>query len=945
MIVELFPFQKVAEEQLRKDVATALGLYRRTKGSQVISFTAPTGAGKTIILAALIEDIYCGNEWYPEQPDAIFVWLSDSPELNLQSRDKIALKADRIDYSKCVMISDDSFDQEYLDDGHIYFLNTQKLGKNSNLVREGDNRTWTIWKTLRNTMEEKADRLYFIIDEAHRGMQGRDAARATTIMQKFLKGSREDNLPAAPLVIGMSATPERFNRLVEGIQSTTQKVIVPVDDVRKSGLLKERIVIAYPDDPSGIKDMAVLQAAADDWKEKWAHWNQYCQEQHYAQVNPVFVIQVQNQTGSSISDTDLSDCIKKIEERTGFRFANGEVVHTFGQTTSPLILNGVEARYVEPSRIADDRNIKVVFFKENLSTGWDCPRAETMMSFRRAVDATYVAQLLGRMIRTPMQSHIQVDDVLNDVHLFLPYFDANTVKDVVEALQSAEGGDIPADFYGEDFENPTTEVWSVRGGSRVTTGATSYAGEQGELQLDGQDSSGETSSAGSQGGSGNVAAGVEDLPLFTQGNDQPGTTSIPASGQTGESESGQRPATAGSGSTGAGQQLPATQEFMPEAGIDRVGILQAINHMGLITYSIRTTRINNYLKSLFGIAHLLTQAHVDPRAVDDVQSEIVGMIRQHINWLKQQGRYENLKTQVLQFKMKTQAFDVFGESVDNHTETDVFSSTDLDLDRNFRAADIILGREGIGFRYGNKYYDEDDPNAHMIDVIIFANDANCINNLYDYAKKKFQDLDDNNRRNIQALSERYRLKYKEIVTNSEEVTKLNFELPEYINMSLNEGEDNYPDHLYLNGNNEAHLALNSWEKAVLQEEQNRPDYICWLRNPPRKPWALCIPYEQNGEIKAMYPDFLIIRKDMAGYVVDILEPHDGSRTDNLGKAKGLAKYAKDNAGIIGKVQLIRLENGAIKRLELSRNAVHDQVLRCGSDDQLNFIFGQYGYSG
>ena len=36
-----------------------------------------------------------------------------------------------------------------------------------------------------------------------------------------------------------------------------------------------------------------------------------------------------------------------------------------------------------------------------------------------------------------MQMHIQVDDVLNDVHLFLPYFNEDTVKDVVEALQSA----------------------------------------------------------------------------------------------------------------------------------------------------------------------------------------------------------------------------------------------------------------------------------------------------------------------------------------------------------------------------------------------------------------------------------------------------------------------------------------------------------------------------
>ena len=124
MKVELFPFQKMALFQLRRKTAEALGSYQRTHTPQVLSFTAPTGAGKTIILASLIESIYFGDEEYPDQPDAIFVWLSDSPELNEQSRSKIDLKADKIRLDQCVTITDESFDQEMLDDGHIYFLNT-----------------------------------------------------------------------------------------------------------------------------------------------------------------------------------------------------------------------------------------------------------------------------------------------------------------------------------------------------------------------------------------------------------------------------------------------------------------------------------------------------------------------------------------------------------------------------------------------------------------------------------------------------------------------------------------------------------------------------------------------------------------------------------------------------------------------------------------------------
>lgn len=453
MKVELFSFQKKALSQLRLMAGEAINGYQRTHSNQVVSFTAPTGAGKTIIMASLIEEIFLGNVDYTEQPDAIFVWLSDSPQLNEQSKNKIDLKADRIQLRQCVTITDDSFDQEMLDEGHIYFLNTQKLGTNSNLTKHSDGRQYTIWETLANTAREKSDRLYIIIDEAHRGMQGREAGKATTIMQKFLKGSPEDGLNPMPVVIGMSATIARFNALVSGIVATTYPVVVTTDEVRASGLLKDRIVISYPEESSTNRDMAVLQAAADEWKNKWEHWYQYCYEQHYAYVNPILVIQVQNSSGEkNVSATDLNDCIQKVEERCNIRFQEGEVVHTFGQTNSVLTINGLSVPYVEPSAVADDKRIKVVFFKESLSTGWDCPRAETMMSFRRATDATYIAQLLGRMIRTPMQSHIQVDDTLNDVHLYLPYFDAVTVKDVVKALQDAEGGEIPSDIYGESLD-------------------------------------------------------------------------------------------------------------------------------------------------------------------------------------------------------------------------------------------------------------------------------------------------------------------------------------------------------------------------------------------------------------------------------------------------------------------------------------------------------------
>lgn len=960
MKAELFPFQKRALSELRMKSAEAVYRYGRSHSKQVVSFTAPTGAGKTIIMAALIESIFFGDEVYPEQPEAIIVWLSDSPQLNEQSKDKIDLKADKIRLGQCVTVQDDSFDQEMFDDGHIYFLNTQKLGKSSNLTKHTDNRQYTIWETLANTARDKSDRLYFIIDEAHRGMQGREAGRATTIMQKFLKGSPSDGIEAMPVVIGMSATSARFNALVQGIASDTQYVVVTTDEVRASGLLKDRIVISYPEENSGNKDMAVLQAAADEWEDKWDHWYQYCYEQHYAYVNPILVIQVQNATSSSISATDLDDCVQKIEERTGIRFQEGEVVHTFGDANNVIRINGLNVPYVTPSAIAEDKRIRVVFFKESLSTGWDCPRAETMMSFRHATDATYIAQLLGRMIRTPMQMHIQVDETLNDVHLYLPYFNSDTVKEVVEELQNAEGGDIPADIYGESLDTRVMDTLSVRprsaagGGTRHTP---VYPGQMSMFDLPGGTQPMELHDGGAtpynSGGQTGTTAGVREASSFNTGT---GDTHQENTQQVQPAQNANRPSEAApsSGATQAapeGQTAQSESEYVQESFIDtldREGVVKAINDSGLLSYDVRNVRINNYLNSLYSLARLLRQSGKYQDATDDVLEEIVKMIREYVGDLKRDGKYDDMAKKIMEFQMKSQVFDVFGETVDDNIVHTFMSTTDIDIDRQFRRAETKLGNEGVGNKYGHYYYDEDDPNAYKIDVILYASNDDCYARLLAYAEKAFHKMNDNYRRKIVGLGDRFIKQYDAIVSNGDVVSKHNFRLPETISLPREVNGKDYDDHLFVNDSGKARINLNTWEEGVLVEEQSQADYVCWLRNPPRKPWSLCIPYEMGGEQKPAYPDFVIIRKDSDDeYVVDILEPHDPTRIDNLGKARGFAEYARQNPGV-GRIQLIRMSKDAVghnrfKRLDMAMSAVRDKVLRAMTNDELDHIFDTDGF--
>lgn len=931
MKVTLFPFQQRAVNQLRVNLAESLGGYYRTHTPQIVSFTAPTGAGKTIIMSSLIEEVYFGNELYMEQPNAIFLWISDSPELNEQSKQKIDLKADRITLQQTVTIEESSFDKEMLEDGHIYFLNTQKLSKSSNLTKHSDTRQYTIWDTLRNTIAEKSDRLYVIIDEAHRGMQGREASKATTIMQKFILGSPDDNLQPMPVVIGMSATIQRFNALVGNSTSTLRKVDVLADEVRSSGLLKDVITVNYPEEGAGINKMAILQAATDEWMDKWNHWHQYCYEQHYAYVNPIFIVQVENSTHSSrYSDTELDECLRIIERRSNQMFKDGEVVHTFGEPKSTITINNHPVQYREPTAIADDRNIKVVFFKENLSTGWDCPRAECMMSFRKADDYTNIAQLLGRMIRTPMQMHINVDDTLNNVHLFLPEFNKTNVEKVIAELQKGEGGEIPVEVNADEIGSSSSQYLTISPYEVIEEEIEVPATEETNTPeiSSGQETSTEATAPEQESSeSVNTNSGQHQTPSLT-------TLITPSITTT------QPPA----------EDLVLTPEIVTikrkvrrpvTDGINRSEVMKAINDCGLLSYDVRKVRITqNYLSSLFAFCRFLSQFGLNDSKMGDVKGEIIRRIRTYAEGLRASGEYDKLAKKVMEFKLASEAFDIYGIRILESANAPLFASTDTDLDRQMRLAETKFCSEGIGNLYGQIYYNQDDENEYKIDVILFVvNEAN-INALKEWAKDEYHNLIDTYRRKVTSLDERGQKRFNSIVSDGDEVSEHNFRLPENINVSLEQNGQKYKKHLFVDDKCEATFNLNGWEKKLLEEEMKHEDFICWLRNPPRKPWALCMPYEQNGQMHGMYPDFIVIRKDEDGYVIDILEPHDQSRTDNLPKAIGLAKYAAKNPGA-GRIQLIHVEGGILKRIDLSKKATRDRVLLAASDYELNNIFRDY----
>jgi hypothetical protein len=437
------------------DVLSRLNRARRRwhedSDRHAFSLTAATGSGKTVMAAAVFEALFYGDDRYEFEGDggAVVIWFSDDPSLNEQTRFRLIESSDRLQHTDLVVV-ENTFNRPKFDAGKIYFLNTQKLGKKSLLVRgfEGDDvdgttqemrpdlRSHTIWDTIRNTVEDPILTLYLVLDEAHRGM-GSDNREKSTIVKRLINGDR--GVPGIPVVWGISATVERFNKAMEGAQgrSTLPPVTVDAARVQESGLLKDTIVLDIPDEV-GDFDTVLVRRAVDKLRESTEEWAAYTAQQDSGRsVLPLLVLQVPNTPNPNDIGRTLDTIFQQWPD-----VSETSVAHVFGEHTT-LTFGKYSVPYIQPQRVQDETWVRVLIAKDAISTGWDCPRAEVMVSFRPAKDQTYIAQLLGRMVRTPLARRIPGSEKLNSVDCLLPKFDKSTVENVVTALRDSSGGDTP----------------------------------------------------------------------------------------------------------------------------------------------------------------------------------------------------------------------------------------------------------------------------------------------------------------------------------------------------------------------------------------------------------------------------------------------------------------------------------------------------------------------
>lgn len=911
MRYELFDFQKDAVGELLKKMDSMQRNYQSDGGLSAVSFTAPTGAGKTVISAAIAEGLFYGNDTFAGDDRAVILWLSDSPSLNEQTMKRFDAATDLLNGATAMEAIGPEFAKNHrkLMPGHVYFLNRQLLGKGKKLSNEAEGGR-SFYDVLNDTIEDDEIHLYLFIDEAHRGLGSSGSDKGTsdsankTIYSIIIDGQDGINKPM-PCVIGVSATPERFRNAMDGRKNRIMfpGVDVPVSSVRASGLIKDTIELRTPKKSADTKHQDLTQACVK-LAEASKGWKDYCVGNDvYPIVIPLMVVQVEdkvtNDTLTSLCEQihkvlpwlDISDC-----------FAN-----VFGEHED-ITTAICKIPYVKPDEVSEHTNVRVLFAKDAVSTGWDCPRAEVIYSRRKRTDPTYIAQLIGRMVRTPLARRVETVEELNTVACYLPEFDAETVDGVVQRLKE----DNVAVEPNKVLKNPADVSFFGKTIDKL------------KEKLEKKQSSGQTSSAGS--------------------TSQP-TSQMPAGDHTGKGQNTSYPNAvheefAPYGTTPSSptsdedefnvntdefavdidddveeteQELQEALDRLPKA--DAEEILKSFE--GIITRQVRHDKPDHFLDLWECVDIILADLDEDSdlgsKLQDDFFNNVEGEIQKHPAEFKR--ALSDIKSTTIAVKrvdpLTGQAFEDREELVENDT---------VRLTSYYRhAVTVFAGASDIIKHYINRRmsenYDSDSQAIARIAAVGYC--LEIVQAMEQWAEDKTDYLLSKYGSQRYAVSEENRARWDRIEGNTKPYIERNLSIQASVTRQ-NKEYDKYPRHIITADDGWAYLNLNDLEKKVVATELDKAVTVAWYRNQSRNLNAsLSIPYELNGEWENMYPDFIFFTKKADGIARVIVDPHGDWLGDSVAKLRGYVAYIKDHPDMFSSVLAVADEkDGEYRQLDL-----------------------------
>lgn len=909
-------YQRDAVAEVLANMDRARSMYKASGLLPTISLTATTGAGKTVIAAGIIEALLYGNDEFEFEadPGAVILWFSDDPTLNTQSRHRLAAAAPELNGRMTELEA--GFTRTVFEPRHVYFVNTQKFSRTSRLVRgfqgsdavgqdtldvdnapaRPDMAQQSVYDVIAKTIANPDLTLYFFLDEAHKGMglTKRSQAEKNTIVKRLISG--QPGVPPMPMVFGISATLDRFDSAMRGLKGRVTLDSVEVDPARvqASGLLKDNIKLHVPHpDEAGSFETVLLRVAVRQLLEQEARWTQYAAVQAaehpgtaVERVVPLMVLQTPN----SVSDVQISGYIDVIREAWPQMPPNA-VAHVFG-THETIQAGGQLIPYIEPERVQGRKSVRILLAKEAVTTGWDCPRAEVLMSFRPADDLTKITQTIGRMVRTPLARRIPGDDVLNGVLCLLPYFDEKNARAVVMALMNESGEDpVIVDPVPGPQPGPTPPVLPQQGGNQSdhrpgpdatddhedTTTDPQPPSPTGGYTDDGEEVDG--TGAGSGGGTGRkvLTSAVEVTPI-----ENPGLWDLFVT-------------------------LPT--ETTPSRGLRPVRLLTALGQH-LSEDGLRPDAGEEAHKYLHGV--------LDGRATqwaDDVEKATQDILEVRVRTI--------LANRVTGESTKGS----FSERADLVVIREAFN-------RAARAFTKDVARTYVDHITG-PHADEDDLADAYARVAGMAAVEDIVADLDIEAQRLVSRWFKDHRADIKTLTDDRQARYADLLSQSTEPQRGVLCKPKNWEENTT-GQDQHgntvdvptrADHALVSVDGKFPVALNGWERQVVDQEMARKGAVTWYRNPDRvKAESLAVAYLDGDVWKTMRPDFVFFEHNTQGDVrASIVDPHGTHLADALPKLRGLARYADAYGAELMRIEATAVVGGGMRVLDMTDPKVRAAV--------------------
>lgn len=408
---------KIYQEDAINDLLDkAKKLLNMAEGKKLV-FKAPTGSGKTIMMAEFLKQLVDDKEF---KQSLSFIWTAPK-KLHIQSKGKLDNYYEKSRTLECSYFEDLS--DRKINENEILFFNWSSVNKKgTNTIVKENEQEFYLSKVLERTREE-GRKIILIIDEVHYSAGQMDKKEKSAALQL-----RKDIEPS--LTIEVSATP---------ILAGDYEVSIQTEEVKKEAMIKKSLVL-NENFINVFKEGKIMTELGEKKLEKDSEETVIKEalkkrkeliisyQKEGSDVNPLVLIQLPDRKGQR--EDELKDKIITIL-KDKFNISTEK-----GNNKLAIWLSGEHVNKKDVER--NDSEVEVLLFKQAIALGWDCPRAQVMALFREWHSPIFSIQTVGRIMRMPEPDRGKYynEEVLNYGYIYTNINNIVINKDVVPGYVS-----------------------------------------------------------------------------------------------------------------------------------------------------------------------------------------------------------------------------------------------------------------------------------------------------------------------------------------------------------------------------------------------------------------------------------------------------------------------------------------------------------------------------